>query len=782
MRDKVSGFLAEIAFAARRLWRAPVFTLAATLLLGAGMAVAAASASLVNVVLFKRPAAERSLVHLAIGHHTTSLPGHVVSTVLADPPASIAELAGFGTMRRAAAVAVGLSRPVTIEAVAGPYFALFNAVPLAGRLIHETDVRNGAMVAVISDRFWRATFDASPDAVGSTIAIAGTSLTIAGVVAPPNRSGRSPDVWVPSHLLPVDTLFGRLTAGTTIDQATAEVAARYGPFTNVDEMRTLVVREGLTPPLSERDYDVSAWYMAIGLAISLIASLSFGLLLFARMAATQSDMAVRLALGATSRDLTRLLACEVVLIAVGATFVATTAGGLLVPFVFGELRGGVAIPVDFTPDWRVFTFVGTITISVALAVVARLAWRVAEVAALGSMVATGGMGGATIRTADTSFRLVIAQSAATTALLLFAALLARAALPSRTFTHGLDVDRAAIAWIDETGRSDDFGQKQNRALLAAAGEIPGVRHAALISSLPGAYAPANVRLARAETWRPDVHYVSAAAFDAFGLVLRRGRAFTAREDEEGTAVAIVSETAARRFWPTLDPIGRRLEIARGAERPLEALVIGVVSDGEVESGSHDRGAEPRDVYLPITFRPRGKSVALLMRADHDAGVLADRLRLSLQQALPDVGFLSIQSLAQNLYERHAPPPYLTRIFWTLGLLVFAVAIGGLYALMSYLAAMRRREFGVRKALGATTATLCRMLVRESSRVLVPGALVGIAGGLLLGSFLVGHTTFRLVDPAAIVAVAGFIYVTGLACAIAPFVRTMLERNVALRES
>lgn len=779
---RVLEWLADGTFAARRLRRTPVFTAAAITLLGVGMAIAAATASLVNVAWFKRPAAEQGLVHVGIYSYMTGLPGEVVDAVLSDPPASFTQLAGFGVTQNTAVVAEGVSRRAAVEAVTGPYFTLFNAVPSAGRLIQETDARDNAMVAVISDRFLRATFDGSADAMGATMAVGGKRLTIVGVVDKPVRSGIAADVWVPSHVLPVNTLFGRLAPDVTIEQATAEVAARYGPFEVGGAPPRLIVREGLTAPLSPRAHGHLIWFIGLALTISLVASVSFGLLLFARMASSQSDMAVRIALGATARDLTRLLAFEVVLIAVAATFLAIITGSLLARFAVGQFGA----TIDASPDWRVFFFVATATLAVALAVVARLSWSVARIEALGSMVATGGMGGATIRTADTSFRLVIAQSAATAALLLLAALIARSALPSRTFTHGLDINGAAIAWIDQSGRarSSETGTREARSVLNAAAEIPGVRHAALISSLPGTdpARPGDMAtsrsIARPNLERADVRYVSAAAFDALGLVVTQGRTFTTREDENAEPVAVVSRTAALRFWPDLEPVGHRLWIDRGESR-IEALVIGVVSDAEVHPDRRQR--EPRDVYLPIAHRPEPAGIAILARSDQDAGVLAERLRASLQQAAPDIGLLSVTSLGQYFYERYAPPLFVPRILGVLGLLVFIVAIGGLYGLMSYLATMRRREIGIRKALGATTAALCRMLARENSRMLVAGVALGIVGGLVVGSIFLGRTNVRLFDPAAMLAVAGFLYVAGLSCAILPFVRMMRERTVSLRE-
>jgi predicted permease len=778
----------DVAFAARRLRRTPMFTAAAVMLLGVGMTIATAAASLVNVALFKRPAEERGLVHIAVHDFSTILPGDAVDAVLSAPPVSVRPLAGFGITRSAAVVADGVSTRAAIEAVTGPYFPLFAAVPRAGRLLDAAEARRDgtAMVAVISDRFWRRVFDERPDAIGSTLAVAGRTLTIVGVVNGPVRTGVSADVWVPSHVLPVEHLFGRLVDGATIEQATAEIAARYGPFDVGGAPSPPFVREGLRARLGDRAYAQLTWQFGLAVAISLIASVSFGLLLFARMAATQSDMAVRIALGATRHDLTRLLAFEVVLVALAATFVAMTGGSLLVHFVMSQYGDGWRVAIDASPDWRVFLFVAAITLTMALAVVARLGWSVAHVEALGSMVATGGIGGATIRTAGTSFRLVIAQTAATAALLLAAALIARSSLPDRAFTGGLDLDGAAIAWIDPTVRAGAAaaGVRDARVARDTAADLPGVREAAVMTSLPGSgtsTSPHAVHL------RPDgnrrsarIHYVSAGAFDILGLRQMSGRAFTAREDEAAMAVAVVSRNAARRFWPGLDAVGQRLWLARdssGIDR-MEAVVIGVVSD--VEARSESVTDEPRDVYLPFAHTPDRSPTALFVRGDEDAGALAERLREPLQQALPATGFLAVKSLAQDLADRAAPPPFVPRVIGVLGAIVFVVAVGGLYGLTSYLATMRGREMGIRKALGATTMRLCGMLAREHSFMLLSGVVIGIIGGLFAGSyFLTPGTSFRLFDPVAITSVAGFLYVAGLICAIAPFVPAMFERTVRL---
>ena len=788
MRIQVVGDrLGDLRLAARRLRRTPAFTLAAVLLLGVGMAIAAATASLLNVALFKDAARKRGLVHVAVHLYVSDLPGEAVTQVLADPPGSLDELAGFG-LTRATAVVEGISRPVATEAVSGPYFSLFGGVPLTGRLIEPAADRDSALVAVISRAFWRSAFGERPDVVGTSIAVAGQRLTVVGVIDGPVRpGGRGADLWVPSRVLPIDRLFGRLRDGVSIEQVNAEISTRYGTFDIDGGRRPLVVRKGLSDPMPAQNYLDLVWTISLAVAVSLVASASFGLLLFARMAATESTMAVRIALGATARDLTRLLAAEVLLLALAATLVAVNLGSWLSHFVAAEIiqESGWTSAIDTSPDWRVFLAVGGLTLSVALVVVARLSWSVVRVEALGTMVATGGLGGATIRTAHTSTRLVVAQSAATAALLLVAALVMRNSFHASASVSDVDAS-GIIAWID-TGVTGS-GSSRARSILDEAARMSGVRHAAVVSSLPGRGSIGSVTLNQAGDRRhPDVHYVSSGAFDVFNLALIRGRRFTPREDQEGAPVALVSDTAARRFWPHLEPIGRRIWVEQRGKTALEALVIGVVADSP---GTPSVRETRQDVYLPFTHSPDDgplarhsdtSRAALVILGDGDANHRLDLFRSSLQRAFPDTGFVSVRTLRQEILERSRPPASTARVIGLLGLIVFVVAMGGLYGLMSYLATMRRREMGIRRALGASGMALARMLVRESSPMLGAGIGLGLLGGLMIGSFFVRSPNFRLLDPVAIAGVAVFLYAAGLVGATAPYVRTVRQAALRLRD-
>src|SRR5690606_21754693 len=168
--------------------------------------------------------------------------------------------------RRTAVVAAGASHAVAVEGIAGAYFTLFRATPVAGRLFDGDETTN---IAVISDRFRARTYDASADVIGQSIVVAGRRLTIVGVVGTPVRPGRGADVWVPSHVFPIDRIFGQLRKDVSLEEASSEVAGRYGQFRPYGQPRRLFVREGLIAPPGPRGLDQLVWLFTLALVTSL---------------------------------------------------------------------------------------------------------------------------------------------------------------------------------------------------------------------------------------------------------------------------------------------------------------------------------------------------------------------------------------------------------------------------------------------------------------------------------------------------------------------------------
>jgi putative ABC transport system permease protein len=241
---------------------------------------------------------------------------------------------------------------------------------------------------------------------------------------------------------------------------------------------------------------------------------------------------------------------------------------------------------------------------------------------------------------------------------------------------------------------------------------------------------------------------------------------------------VIGASRAARFWPDDEAVGRRLWFTTpdGTAQPF--VVVGIVND----LPESRPGLEPRDAYLPFAHRPSISPVGVVARAGDDGGQLAARIRQAFRTELPETGFLSVRSIRQELDERLASASVSARAYSVLGLLVFLIAMGGLCGLSAHLAAVRRREIGIRRALGATPAMLCRMLHSEHAYILTKGVAIGCLAGVCIASLLLrSHPTLRLFDPVGITAVAGVLYVAGLVGAVAPFLRTMREGTVQLKE-
>lgn len=794
----LAGILGQISFAARRLRRAPAFTLSAILLLGVGAGLGIPLFNLINVFLLKPATAGRDYVRVVVNDYA----GYVidaaeVASVMATPPTTFEALLGSG-VARTTAVVDGISLRASIEGISGPYFAEFPMVPLLGRVLTHDDERSGRNVAIISERLWKVAFAGRTDAIGTSAVLAGQRVTIVGV-APDGYEGAPishgwyglsrRDAWVPPHVVPPRDLFSRLTPGVTIEQAAAEVAARSLPRGETGRSRVLGVHRGLGAEfgnlhVSGRTYSTILVMLGLGIAISLIATGSFALLLFARLLSSQADLSIRLALGATVRDLAHLLTFEASLLALGATAVALLVGTQLTSVFVSQLSyaSGLAVDPDLSLDWRLVAYTALTTFGAVGMVIARLVWNLRALEALGSMVATSGVGGSTQRTSGETSRLVIAQTAVSAGLLLVAVMLGRTILAGVDPSHGLDVDRSAVAWLDHTILPDapaEAGAILHRAIDAAR-TVPGVVGAAAVTSLLASNSSFGVSSgASAAPIHVRAHYVTASAFDVLRRPIVRGRTFTPEEDRTGADVAIVSATAAARLWPNADIVGRRLWRRQSDGSSRSFVVIGVTTDIPPTSGER---LEPRDIYLPVAHRPSWQSVGIVARASDDGVQLAARVRDAYRAQLPDTGFLHVRSMRQDLDDRLSAASFWARTYGVLGLLVAIVAMGGLYGLSAHLAILRRREIGIRKALGATTTMLCRMLHHEHSRMLARGVGIGCAGGLFLASLLLRYfRTLQLWDPASLVLVAGTLYLAGLIGALAPFVGTMRDATVSLKD-
>jgi putative ABC transport system permease protein len=275
-----------------------------------------------------------------------------------------------------------------------------------------------------------------------------------------------------------------------------------------------------------------------------------------------------------------------------------------------------------------------------------------------------------------------------------------------------------------------------------------------------------------------VQSASRGLFDVIGLPILRGRTFSVAEDENAVPVAVISESVAATFWPGRDPLGRSLwfPTAAGPGEPIQ--VIGVVRDAQVDASDPSLR---RDVFLPVGFRTE-PSVAIVARGVGPATAALDTLRASAVRMEPHVGLLSSRTLEEELAGTVAAARLMGEVLGTLGLVGLFIAVAGLYGVTAQLAVQRRREVGIRKALGASNMKLCTMLMAESVRTLVLGIVPGIVVGQLVAvSLRRSFPNLEPLDGEAFVAVSIVLLVTCLLGAVVPFWRTIRDSWAPLRE-
>jgi macrolide transport system ATP-binding/permease protein len=811
----------DLGYAWRRLWRTPGFTLIAVLTLALGIGANTALFSLVNGLLFKSlpiPNLDRIATLTEVDPST----GLVFNSLTDDERRAIdgAKSGLFDQFTLAdpligALAGGGRSDVVTGELVSGNYFDVMGVRPRAGRLLEPIDDREDSPETpiVISERLWRRWFDAAPSAIGTAVTMADHPLVIVGVVPDEFKGTWLPtivaaDMWAPLHAQSQLTTvqgaavrtshrtFALLHPGVSLSQSNAMVEAIGHQFfvSDTQYLAALPGRAGIMNPEFEH-YGLLLGSAVLGLSglVFLIACANLTNLLLARGAARAGEMAIRIATGAGRSRIFQLFLTETALLTalagvVGlAVTVATTRLMTTIPL---PVLDGITIRFDPSPDLRVFGYAFSIAALAAFAVGLAPAWRAARTEPLRVLASGGASGGATSRGHRLRTLLVASQVAMSIVLLVGAGLYVRSATAAMRYDPGYDVTRAAIASVDlrYTKTDEARGRQIFRRMLEAADETAGVQDAALVTSVPGAIRAPTGLYMLPEGWTPPtgVHGVSGyfaqysavspGYFDTVGIRLLRGRDFNATDLQTSTPVVIISERAAARFWPHQDPIGKRLQI-RGSGPWLE--IIGIAAN--TEGGWN--GDTPRPfLYLPLE-QNYGPTVSVVVRSTSNPASMIEPLRAAIRRADPNVAITAASTLADYVGLILVPIRITAIVLGSLGVLGFAIAVLGLYGVIAYVVSQRTREFGIRKALGASAPQLYAVVLRQGVRMLVmgvvPGVVIAFAGAGFLRHLLYGVEPY---DPLTFTAVPLVLMLVGLAASVIPARRAArVDPNAALRE-
>lgn len=805
----IEDAIADMRFAIRSLARAPGFVGVSIITLAVSIAIGTALFTGVNGFVFRPlpvPDGDRLVEVFTSDYNprealgSTSYPDLVDYTRAAEPVADLA-----GQARAVVALTVdGETRLVTGALVSSAYFRVMRVTPEVGQF---PAVDNPVAPAiVVSYTLWRRTFHSDPSAIGKTIQVNGQPFTVVAV-APPEFRGtsreESDDFWMD---VAFDALvspnyaeferrgnrafhvFGRLRDGGSLDALTARLGVVASRLYDADpqDWRDSSGKARVVTAMPERDANlaspqaseilaVAGAVVAIGVALIAIACTNLASMQLARSAARRREIATRLALGASRGRIIRQMLAECALLAVPGAMVGVLLA-VVVSRLFTHYRPIPLPSVDLSLDWRVVAFV-TGALLLALLVFGLMpALQTVRVEVLSDLKGEHG-GGVGARIGGMRGGLIVVQVALSVLFVAASGLIALALLRDANEGRG-DARQVLIASVDFLPAAGDsiHVRALARDLIARIGAIPGV-----VASSATEFVP--IRGAR-RTVVTDIHDGAGQSrereLDATGIApgylgivgvrLLRGRDFAQSDIGVGYRTAIATKAMADALWPGADPIGRRLMIDHGAV----AEVIGVALDPPGSEPATDH-SYPGLLYLPMNL---GAYPRFVLHARVPSGQPAVARQMARVLRGENARLVAPEVITLDDYFNHLllPQRLMAQACGLLAMLQLLLAIAGLSGLVAYVTTLRRREIGIRTALGASGRSVVTLVTRQGASLALIGGVIGLA--LSVGVAQVVGATMRITAPTI---VAGLGMAVGIFVFVA-MVAMLLPARQALRVS
>jgi len=791
--------------ACRLLLKAPGFTSLVVAVLAVGIGATTVIFTIVDGVLLKPlpfPEADRLIAIQSLTQGDDDGTASVPDVTDLKAARTVQDVVGY-TGGTAILTGRGDATTLLTTFVTGDLMATLRATMLRGRSFSEADVRPGAApTIVIAERLWRERFGGDPSAVGGAVTIEGQPFTILGI-APDSFDfpiqAKRVDAWLPIGSTQIGAqlasqrgahfvhTIARLRPGVSPEQAASELGA-IGERLARDFPKTNAARLVKALPLQERIVRQHRLALTVLLgavaAVLLIACANVANLLLARGVARRREIAIRAALGAGRGRIVRQLLIEslVVSIAAGAVGVLLSLWGLAAVVAASP----VDIPRlhDVRIDRGVLAFAALLSMATGIAFGIIPAFQVSNSDAGETLKGT--TGGMDPRGARTRQILVASEVALSLLLLAGAGLLGRTLVNLERVDIGFVAERALameVSMPDTRYPTDAARIAFYRRTLDALRALPGVRSAAAGSTLPlmgndmGIGFRVEGRPVRDEDHtNAAYHAVSPDYFAAMGIRILRGRGFTDRDDDHAPPVLVISETMARTYWPGEDAIGKRVTIGYHNSGPRE--VVGIVAD--VKESELSEAARP-EMYAAFPQTP-WPFFSVVVRADRDPAALAGAVRTSLTRLDPEQPPGDVQTLTHYVRLATAQPRFTAVLAGAFAAIATLLAGLGIYGVLAYGVAQRRREIGIRMALGAQPGDVRRLVMSQAAVLGAAGVAAGVASALLLtrtlSSLLFGVTAS---DPATFGAGCALLMGVVVAAAYLPARRaTRVDPMVALR--
>ena len=763
---RTEQFLQDLRYGLRQVRRNPGFGAIAVLSLALGIGANTAIFGLIDLVMIQLIAArhpeELVFVNTA-GTAGLDGPPYPCFELFRDHAKSFESVAAFShsSMEVVLDGQRELARGIWVS---GKFYEMLGVQPLVGRTLSASDDQvlgkggaEGAFI-VISRTYWQQRFGGDPHVIGRAIRMYDYTVTIAGVLpseAMTLETGQPIDLAAPMMLSdPAKmrdrsslwlTLVARLRPGVTVEHARAEsqtLLASYMTDAGVlpanrsrlfDHIELRPAAHGLNVLRNQFANPLTA-LMVLASLVLLAACINVANLMLARATARQKELAVRLAIGAGRARLIRQTLTEAfVLVGAGAAigiFLARQGQAVLAAFLAAG-RNQVALNLSLNGHILLFAVSVAAVTGLTFGILPALRSANADpVAGLqsGSRAATGNRVSTRIGQV-----LVVAQVALSMVLLAGAGLFIRSLRQLQAVDLGFS--REGILTMEVTPERHLFGTPEwltvQTEIVNRVRRLPGVRAAswATYSPFSGRGRAAVLRMPgftpREETDK-DIHLaaVSPHYFDTYNLPLMLGHDFSERDTNSSPRVAIINETAARFYFPTSNPIGRKVQFANYATRSTDFIyeIIGVVKDAK-----HDNMREPpsRFIYLPITQSvDRINRLALSVHCSGDALQLAAPVRQEVQAARRTLMITNVSTIDRQVQQSLFRERLVSSLSALFGVAALVLACIGLYGILAYAVTRRTNEIGVRMALGATAREIVRLVLREAVILTGVGILIG----------------------------------------------------------
>lgn len=799
--------LQDVRYGLRMLLKYPGFALTVMITLGLGIGANATIFSVINAVLleplpYKEP---DRLIRLwetnpggGLAEVSVSVPNfqdwqkeQSVFEQLAAAENATFNLTGSGEPQRVAAARITANLVPTLD-----------VPPHLGRSFLPEEEKIGAgKVVLLSHALWQRQFGSDPSLINKTIQLNGESYTVVGVMPAGFQFPALRELWVPFIIDPAKepwradrtnrnlAVFGRLKPGVTIDQANAEmgiVAQRLqdqNPKSNTGwgaRLRTFF--DWIVP----EDVRRSMWALFIAVELLLlVACANVGNLLLARSTTRQQEIAIRAAVGARPARLIRQLVIESLLLAgLGGLFglLLTLLGTKVIASINAQ---NIARLSETHIDASVLVFTFAVTALIGLIFGLAPAWWATRLDLTEKLKATGRTGGTKVAHRLRG-SLVVAEVTMAAVLLVGAGLLVRSLVRLQAMPLGFAPENVITMQVSLPGSK--YGERTQRVnffdqLLQRMRNVPGVIDAAATERPPGAGGNWTMEIAveggQAITDKSkvsaDAHVATPNYFRAMNIPVLQGQEFSSPYRADRPLELIVSESFARRFWPNEDAIGKRFR--PGTNNPV-GTVVGIVGDV--------RTVDRQEEKMPAFYLPYGyigmPGLVVAVRTNGQPETFAAALRAQVRELDPEQPVYNIRTMNEfiaNATAQQRLQASLSTIFSMVALLLVAV---GIYGVVAFWVKQRRREIGVRMALGAGAMDILKMIIFQGMRNVLLGLLLGLIGAFVLTRWM-GTSVFGLSanDPFPFLIVALLVIgVAFIACALPAWHATKVKPSTALR--